>query len=349
MIPLDHIHIGEAPLPTYLENQEASEGDLSVLPSEVVAPDKCEEDTLFYLCFPGQKIPVGPQSIEHYETFCYWLGVSGDRNKEEVIKKKGKWSLKVLDSPGAFLECEITRPSPYRFNNHSVQYIPLGWHQVLPASVTEEARQQKWRIRVATPEECETGPSRTGDPYCSDGFVRTLTSIPVEFYSIGEDRGRKEKTVEVDIRNFRNMQVFLRYQRQLFGEEKRACNTILDLFDAMLANKARWHVDERNELIYLPCIRRPPECFYRLVKMKRTGNQTPSYCTLTESKGFHDLVENLYPPTFAGEEVPLETLKQETVQRLKSSGSKSKKFNPGNGMIVTRNWIYYVVPSVMSI
>ena len=247
------------------------------------------------------------------------------------------------------MECEIKRRSPYHFGNHSVQYFPLGWHHVLPPDVMDEARERCWRIRIPDFEECANGEGEHPDPYRSDGFLRTLTEIPVQCYSISEEVVSLEKTLKVDLRDFRDMHVFFRYQEQLFGAEDRACRTVLDLFDAMLATKARWKVDSMEELIYLPCIRRPPEDFYRIVKIKRSGKVMATYRTLTESKEFLKLVRNLYPATYIREHVSADDLKEETVKRMKSSRFSGRQFGPEEGMFVTKNWIYYVVPSMMSL
>lgn len=352
MVPLRHVRVENVPLPAYLRRVGCSDADVSVLPSRGGEQD----GPLFDLCVKKKKkkkeeeeedeerIPVKACDIDQFRSFAFQLGVAGDRKPLEAIRSAGRWTLKQPRDQEAFVECELVRQSPYRFGNPSVFYYPLGWHQVLPTWVEEEVRRKGWRVSFPPSDpDCD---GQALDPYLSDGFLRKLTHVPVECYSVGEKHAVLEKTVQVDLREFRNLGLFFRYQEQLFGSEDRACRNVLELFDAMLATKALWHVDPLEEVICLPCIRRKPELFYRVLQVERAGCKTPSYRTLTESDRFLEQVGNLFPASYAKQPVPVEMLKEETVKRMRASSIRLPSEQTA-GIVTTKNWIHLVIPSAM--
>ena len=339
-IPFPHIRVQGIPLKEYLKEHRATERDVTILPCHLES-----DNALFYLSLHNKPVPIRSSDIEHYDTFCYWLGVSGDKNPEEIIRKQGKWSTIVFNEKKLFyVECKITRTSPYHFRNNSLFYFPMGWHNVLPIDILQEAKDNHWRIKVAPIEECCNPNNDDMDLYGTNGFVHCLTNIPVRFYSVQKDSVKLEKTVEVDIRSFRNMQLFFEYQKQRFDEM--ACLSLLDLFDAMLAMRARWHIDASNELIYLPCIRRPPERFYRVLEVHRSQKNSSSYEAVTGSEHFLNHTRDMFP--LSCEDVSPEKLREETVMRMKSTGAWPKGFGSEKGVIAEKNWIFYIVPSVLT-
>ena len=350
MIPLRHVRVKNVPLPEYLRRIECSEADVSVLPAGGDQPDVAsgsEDGPLFDICVKkmGERIPVKSSEVESFPSFAFQLGVAGDRDPLKAIRSAGRWTLKEPRGQEAFVECELARRSPYRFGNPSVFYFPLGWHQVLPAFVEKEFQGKRWRVRFPPSDpHCD---GQALDPYLSDGFVRKLTQIPVECYSIGEKQVVLEKTVRVDLRDFRNLRLFFRYQEQLFGSEDRACRNALDLFDAMLATKALWHVDPVEEVFYLPCIRRKPQSFYQVLQVEKAGRLFPSYQTLMDSEHFREHLRNLFPASYAREPVPVEMLKEETLKRMRASSIRLPTEQLA-GTITTKNWIHFVIPSAMS-
>ena len=338
-IPFRHINIEGQTLPDYIKERGASLKDVVLLPVKIVPNDT--KDALFYVKFAEERIPVKSTQIDHFQTFCYWIGVYGDCSPIDVLRKLGHWSVNESTPNKIFVECRLIRESPYHFKNESLYYFSLGWHQVLPLHILDQAKRNGWRLEMAPFSKCK-GESLS-DIYCSNGYLCHLTNIPINYYSIGEEESRLEKTVYVDIRDFRNMYIFFQHQIQLFCSEGRACRSLLDLFDAMLATKARWHVDTRNELIYLPCIEKPPERFYRLIKMKHSGKGIPSLHSFAGSSRFVERIKNLFP---CHKEVSSDVLAREAMRRMKSAGIWPQRSE--NGLVVEKNCIFCMIPSVLS-
>jgi hypothetical protein len=339
-IPLRHIHIEGETIPDYIERRGFSLKEVVLLPVDIV-PNSVK-DALFYIQFGEERVAIKPTHIEHFHTFSYWMGVYGDRNPLDILRKLGHWSINEL-KPGcqSFVNCSLIRESPYHYKNESLHYFPMGWHQVLPIDILQEAKKNHWRIEVGPFSKCPK--ESVPDLYCSNGYMCHLTQIPVNLYSVGEEESQLEKTVHVDIRDFRNMYLFFRHQIELFKSEGRACRSLLDLFDAMLATKAQWYVDSRNELIYLPCIEKPPERFYRLLKLKLHKNGALNLENLINSHRFVDRVKDLFPCQMDNSE---DLLAKEAIKRMTSAGIWTQCFE--NALVVERNWVFCVIPSVLS-
>lgn len=338
IIPFQHIHIDGVPLKKYLKEQGARSEDVTILPCILG-----KENVIFYIRVNNISLPISATDIQHFETFSYWLGVSGEKEHINIIRECGKWSTLILHKKKYFIQCQISRPSPYHFKNNTVQYFPLGWHNVLPKEVLEKANEEGWRIHIAPIEECWNLPCDKEDVYNSNGFMHCLTEIPVQCYSVQDKSAKLERTIKVDIRNFHNMHGYFQYQKLKFGESY-ACITPLDLFDAMLANKARWHVEPSKELIYLPCVRRPPERFYRIIEMKK---DSCDFKTVTHSENFLTSVRDMFP--FSEDVKSMsDQFREEVVMRMKSAGPWPSFLGPEKGVVGEQNRVFYIVPSIMS-
>ena len=210
-------------------------------------------ETYLFLIKHGKHIYfVSEENIDCIEDFCYRLGILS--NKTEDIHeelRKAEWSL-CEDG----LICKVQHTS-----EKDVKYYALGWFETLPEKVIEKAKNNKWMMNVLSFREAKEmlqdskeKISFYSEMYSGDGHLPAcLSSIPVSFHSVSQDKVREEEIECVDVLQLRNLENFYELTRLEWGTD-RMLRTPLDIFDAMVSLQLAWKVDRKNELIYLPCI-----------------------------------------------------------------------------------------------
>ncbi len=289
-----------------------------------------KEDLLFYVAYQEKLISITPENIDGFEDVMYWCGFRNDRDKCIKSLRQAKWKLhKPSDKPEDMYLSVCGRRTDKA--SSTVDFVPLGWYDILPEDVTAQAKENSWRLEVKDPVKEVSNIPEEAELYADAKCTATMMSIPIVFYSTKEEDGAKvEKTMYLDLRKLRNLHLLFEHGKTMYGKES-ACHTNLDLFDAMMAYGTFWVIDKMQDSIYLPSLPRPPRYSKGVLVTLSLSKDSPKNITtihdvlhLLSEDTLKEIKKKFYPHIKHWSK----KIEKEVLNRLGASKTISK-FGPG--------------------
>ena len=339
------------PIKNYLINQEIKNYDeIVIFPSRFGHIQDKTKVILCYLMCRHIMIPITLNDITTHQSLIYWCGFSNDREAQRELRD-AVWQLHkpTNDIDDMF----ITISGPRKESEKDWPMLSFGIYDILPRDIIDRASAMNWRMTISNevdPNKLKARPQ--AKLYTNSEMANVLMNIPVVLYSLHMRRIKAEETHYVDVRDLRNTQLVYVHGESLYGR-KNACQSPLDIFDAMLAFQQKWKVS--GDLVKLPCLPRP--VFYSrndIIRLDLSEPVDTKSVTRLENvfpyltkKSKEEILQKEFPFARIGDSRAME---EELSKRSGSSfftdpvhGCAEEKFAPGNCMKI-KSQLWTTIP-----
>lgn len=231
--------------------------DLRILPARFRQNER--ETLLFVLYYRGIKIDVYSHEIPNLKHLSGWKIFDSWKHLIRTLHF-GDWSLHSENQEKPYLSFLGKRCGSQTYLVH-----PFSVFDVLPTDIMNMVRENKWRIALENPDKVSHGKLNEmgASVYVNRECASLLMNMPLACYSVKS--GERVKTLHIDVRDLQRV-MFPRYQctsspvpDRNISEKFEPCFLAQDLFDAMLMHGKLWFVDRQRDIIYLPCLPKPPK------------------------------------------------------------------------------------------